>query len=437
MATAKNILKNWFLNGKKPPQEQFWAWLESYWHKDEKIPVSKVEGLSTLIENADITNVLNQLEGQLEEISNIQELIENIQEEISLNGGVEINGESFDNIEDVVKEIVKEIKEIESSIEEISENGNLENGIEIGNEIYNNIEEALNALIEMLNEALANGGGKGLISGDPFEVSANTPYKYTLPEDSYLFGVLVKDAASLIVGNSANGDDYGNYDGNPGGVLELGFLKATEVYVTSSVTTEITPILYMNRPLTGDNSGGGGSTSAAISWAEINDKPTTFPPSEHFHDWADINGKPEKFPPAEHSHNYSWEELEGKPLAFPPVAHTHSYNDLTDKPNIGVGQVVVAGKVGCAPRRVMKTFTGNFQVQPYPEHTNWKDHHKIVHNLGHTDYILTGAALQSAGCKRTIKVNCFYMSANYCYVVTADDDTANPADFVFQITSFR
>ncbi|CAD0007568.1 hypothetical protein [Flavobacterium salmonis] len=47
--TEKNILKNWFLNGLKPPQEQFWAWQESYFHKYDVIPPTAIEGLSELL----------------------------------------------------------------------------------------------------------------------------------------------------------------------------------------------------------------------------------------------------------------------------------------------------------------------------------------------------------------------------------------------------
>ncbi|OOV19121.1 hypothetical protein [Flavobacterium sp. LM4] len=47
--TEKNILKNWFLNGLKPPQEQFWAWQESYFHKYDVIPPTSIEGLSELL----------------------------------------------------------------------------------------------------------------------------------------------------------------------------------------------------------------------------------------------------------------------------------------------------------------------------------------------------------------------------------------------------
>ena len=52
-----NIIKDWFRNQQKPPQEQFWAWLDSFWHKDEPIPQSAVENLvTTLQKKADLVN---------------------------------------------------------------------------------------------------------------------------------------------------------------------------------------------------------------------------------------------------------------------------------------------------------------------------------------------------------------------------------------------
>ncbi|WP_447951333.1 hypothetical protein [Chryseobacterium koreense] len=52
-----NIIKDWFKNQMKPPQEQFWAWLDSFWHKDEAIPQSAVEELeNTLKKKADLVN---------------------------------------------------------------------------------------------------------------------------------------------------------------------------------------------------------------------------------------------------------------------------------------------------------------------------------------------------------------------------------------------
>ena len=48
--TTIETLKQWFSNLKKPTQEQFWAWLDSFWHKSEKIPMTSVEGLDKLVE---------------------------------------------------------------------------------------------------------------------------------------------------------------------------------------------------------------------------------------------------------------------------------------------------------------------------------------------------------------------------------------------------
>lgn len=40
-----STLKNWFRTALKPTQQQFWDWLDSYWHKLEPIPMSAVSGL--------------------------------------------------------------------------------------------------------------------------------------------------------------------------------------------------------------------------------------------------------------------------------------------------------------------------------------------------------------------------------------------------------
>ena len=56
----KNTLKQWFVTGAKPLQAQYWSWLDSYWHKSESIPINKIEGLETLIENkADVEELAN------------------------------------------------------------------------------------------------------------------------------------------------------------------------------------------------------------------------------------------------------------------------------------------------------------------------------------------------------------------------------------------
>lgn len=44
--TPKSTLYNWFKRGLKPLESQFRAWLDSYWHKDELIPITSVDGLA-------------------------------------------------------------------------------------------------------------------------------------------------------------------------------------------------------------------------------------------------------------------------------------------------------------------------------------------------------------------------------------------------------
>jgi len=58
-----NIIKNWFRTGYKPTQQQFWDTWDSFWHKDEKIPIANIEDLNDRFdEKADaeaLTNHLN------------------------------------------------------------------------------------------------------------------------------------------------------------------------------------------------------------------------------------------------------------------------------------------------------------------------------------------------------------------------------------------
>ena len=49
--TPKNTLKQWFVTGAKPLQAQYWAWLDSYWHKSEAISINAINGLGEILES--------------------------------------------------------------------------------------------------------------------------------------------------------------------------------------------------------------------------------------------------------------------------------------------------------------------------------------------------------------------------------------------------
>jgi hypothetical protein len=68
--TDKNTLKSWFLRGLKPLASQFAAWLDSYWHKNEKIPIDSIDGLqNTLNSKADSESIQNQIQEAIENLT--------------------------------------------------------------------------------------------------------------------------------------------------------------------------------------------------------------------------------------------------------------------------------------------------------------------------------------------------------------------------------
>ena len=70
--TPKKTLKKWFSNLMKPAQEHFAAWIDSYWHKSESIPMSNIEGLSRAIEN---TVSAKQLLNHVKDNKNLETLL--------------------------------------------------------------------------------------------------------------------------------------------------------------------------------------------------------------------------------------------------------------------------------------------------------------------------------------------------------------------------
>lgn len=46
----KETIKGWFTTGSKPTEKQFWGWMDSFFHKEEKIPMESVEGMSKALE---------------------------------------------------------------------------------------------------------------------------------------------------------------------------------------------------------------------------------------------------------------------------------------------------------------------------------------------------------------------------------------------------
>jgi hypothetical protein len=102
MTVNRDTIKSWFKKGLKPFESQFANWIDSFWHKDDNIPIDSVEGLSDVVNNkydkatgealsADFethkTEILAQIELLQDELSNM-----------NVDGFEEITEEEIDEI---------------------------------------------------------------------------------------------------------------------------------------------------------------------------------------------------------------------------------------------------------------------------------------------------------------------------------------------------
>lgn len=46
---TRSSIKNWFKTTLKPTQQQFWDWLDSFWHKQDEIPIASIKDLETTL----------------------------------------------------------------------------------------------------------------------------------------------------------------------------------------------------------------------------------------------------------------------------------------------------------------------------------------------------------------------------------------------------
>ncbi|MEP0265428.1 hypothetical protein [Dokdonia sp.] len=63
MAVSINTIKDWFRNGLRPTQTQFWATWDSFWHKDEKLPIESIEGLQDTLDTIQENNTTDAYTG--------------------------------------------------------------------------------------------------------------------------------------------------------------------------------------------------------------------------------------------------------------------------------------------------------------------------------------------------------------------------------------
>ena len=101
--TPKKTLKKWFSNFMKPAQEHFAAWIDSYWHKSEQIPMSNIEGLSRAIEN---TVSAKQLLNHLDDTNAHRALFEELKRQIqAIQTILQVDDVNLDTLQEIVTEL--------------------------------------------------------------------------------------------------------------------------------------------------------------------------------------------------------------------------------------------------------------------------------------------------------------------------------------------
>ena len=123
----KITLKQWFERGKKPTAAQFASWMESYWHKSEQLPISKIEQLpEALAQKLDVGILQEHIDGNTTVFLPIHALVNsmNITEELTITGvACNRNCKSviFIDKEDPLNMLPVEIVELEEEPEDLTE----------------------------------------------------------------------------------------------------------------------------------------------------------------------------------------------------------------------------------------------------------------------------------------------------------------------------
>ena len=142
------------------------------------------------------------------------------------------------------------------------------------------------------------------------------------------------------------------------GWLDYIRIRNVAPYKSATITPDAVPYLAAGERWTlislSDIDGSGGTTPTTITWNDIQNKPSTFPPATHTHTISDVTGLSTVAAKA-HSHDNketldkfgevdnkltfngeeigggvsSWYDLADKPTTFPPEEHTHQIADVS------------------------------------------------------------------------------------------------------------
>jgi hypothetical protein len=182
--TAIETLKQWFSNLKKPTQEQFWAWLDSFWHKSEKIPMASVEGLDKLVEG---TASVEQLNNHLNDTQAHKILFDEVKKQIQdINTILQVDDVSLDTLQEIVTEL-KNHRQLSDLI-----------GTKIDKEIFG-------LALEVTDNTILSKEHAGRVLRCNNDTDINLDFS-TFPDNALLSVVKVGSANIIFIGKTLVGD---------------------------------------------------------------------------------------------------------------------------------------------------------------------------------------------------------------------------------------
>ena len=176
--TPKKTLKKWFSNFMKPAQEHFAAWIDSFWHKSEQIPMSSIEGLSRAIEN---TASAGQLLNHINDTNAHRNLFDELKRQIqAIQTILQVDDVNLDTLQ----EIVTELKANTKLQELIDKKVNKEDGKGLSsNDFTNELKQKLEGLSPLAGSFLSNNLIRGNVGFSRFGGYGETIKTYSFPVD--------------------------------------------------------------------------------------------------------------------------------------------------------------------------------------------------------------------------------------------------------------
>ena len=179
MITPKKTLYKWFSNFMKPAQEHFRALIDSFYHKNEPIPMSSIEGLSRAIEN---TVSAKQLLNHLEDTNAHRGLFDELKRQIqAIQTILQVDDVNLDTLQ----EIVTELKANTKLQELIDKKVNKEEGKGLSaNDFTNELKQKLEGISPLVGKYFSSNliqGNTEHLKGDVYQSGITHELRLVIP----------------------------------------------------------------------------------------------------------------------------------------------------------------------------------------------------------------------------------------------------------------